>query len=567
MSRNIGLRLRHACPHGHKDCGTKDSLCGNCGDDYIRDLESTPQKAKAKAFAFGGSFDQDIGLVQNFQEEKKSSGCGGGRACEAQALDVDRLPCSDCGKQIGSNPLKCGICASILELPSNPAQPNIKYDDDFGPEYGSFGPCTVKRTIMTLENFRNSFEASKIHGFPFTGIDDFKRSASLLRHLLSQGIKLGIEGFNNSCFYIVLFWILSQGNIHERINRNCLSGYILYKLLWDLRFRLFVGRDIVEAFRLSLQEYPLFQRRQKEFNEGMNDPSDLLMLLEDNEIGILSKGPIFSENGCSFHICETTGERRCSSIQEALFVSVLHPSPIPVNCSIISFQFSQQKSDRFTGQTLGTEFEFPHDGVFLAGKLLMPRMFIIFKSQHYLVVFFIGKSFFLANSTSASKCGHFLPETCKISKKDAMELFRTQSHTIVFECVGNIPPPPNPYVEVAWFPPPPLPSVEVVRFFPPPPAPCAQVAPVPQRLAAPVQQVAPVPQRPAAPVSRARSTSKITVDDIQNGSDRWSCQGTSYSGRIERGIHQQQVYVLGNERYLSPQKLVDFLNFCESVNQ
>ena len=561
MNCNIGLR--HECPHGHKECGTNDRLCGNCGDDYMRDLESTP-----KAKAFGGLFDEDIGLDQKFKVEETSSVCGGGRACEALALDVDRLPCSDCGKKIGSNPLKCGICASILELPSNPAQPPINYHDVYGPAHGSFGPCTDERTSMTLEDFRNSFEASKIHGFPFTWIKQFKRSSSLLNSLISMNVIIGIEGFNNSCFYIVLFWMLSQGNMHERINTDCLSGHILYKILWDLRFRLFVGRDVVEAFRLSLQEYALFQRRKREFNQGMNDPFDLLMLLEDdNEIRILRKGPIFSEKGCSFHICETTGERRCSSIQDALCASVSSPSPVPENCSIISFQFSQQKSDHFTGQALGTEFEFPHDGVFLAGKLLRSIMFIIYKAQHYLAVLCVGESFFLANSTSASKCGHFLPETCEISEKDAMELFRTQAHTIVFECVGNIPPPPHPYVEVAWFPPPPPPSVEVVRFFPPQPAPCAQVAPVPQRLAAPVQQVSPVPQRPAAPVSRAQSRSEITVDDIQNGSDRWSCQGTSYSGRIERGIHQQQVYVLGNERYLRPKDLVEFLNFCESLNQ
>ena len=92
---NCSIGLRRTCPHEHEWCGTNGRLCGNCGDEYMRGLEESTPKAKA----FGG---EDIGLVQKFKVEETLSVCGGGRACEALALDVDRLPCSDCGKKIGS---------------------------------------------------------------------------------------------------------------------------------------------------------------------------------------------------------------------------------------------------------------------------------------------------------------------------------------------------------------------------------------------------------------------------------------------------------------------------------
>jgi len=98
-------------------------------------------------------------------------------------------------------------------------------------------------------------------------------------------------------------------------------------------------------------------------------------------------------------------------------------------------------------------------------------------------------------------------------------------------------------------------------------APVQQVAPVPQRLAAPVQQVAPVPQRLAAPVAKAQSRSQITVDDIRDGADRWFCEGTLYSGRIERDIYQQHAYIFENEYFLRLEDLVYSINFCESLNQ
>ena len=83
----------------------------------------------------------------------------------------------------------------------------------------------------------------------------------------------------------------------------------------------------------------------------------------------------------------------------------------------------------------------------------------------------------------------------------------------------------------------------------------------------PVQQVAPVPQRLAAPVAKAQSRSQITVDDIRDGADRWFCEGTLYSGRIERDIYQQHAYIFENEYFLRLEDLVYSINFCESLNQ
>lgn len=442
--------------------------------------------------------------------------------------------CYECNQPLGSNTQACGICASVAELPTNPAQPNIQYDDNFGPMINSFGPCTDDTTQRTLECFLMSFEASNKNRVPFTEIFGFNRNASLLRRLLSQGVILGIEGFNNSCYYVVVFWMLSQGNMHERINTDCLSGHILYKILWDLRAGLFVGRDIVEAFRLSLREYPLVQSSTIDFEKDMDDIGYLLGLLEDNEVGILKKGPMLSDTACSFHIHEITAVEH-GTIQQALCASMKSPSPVLQDGSIISFQFCQQKTqkgDKFTKQTLGTDFEFPYNGVIVNGKLFRPKMFIIYidGEKHYLMVLCIGELYFLANSLSASQCGHYLPEMREISEQDAMELFRTQAHTIVFECVGNFwPPPIQPY-----------PSVSDTWFPPPPPAPCAQVAyalpPPPPQLqqacgAQSAQPLPPPPQTANAKVYRRVLNIDTNLMDMIYCKNSWSLNIKGRNGK------------------------------------
>ena len=537
--------------------------------------------------------------------------------------------CVECNKPLGSNTQACAFCASLAESSLNQAQPVIPYDPHFGPMSNSFGPCTDETTRATLESFRKSFEAAKKNGHPFIGITDFKMGTSRLRELLSSGVIIGFEGFNNSCFWISVFWILSQGNMHERINTDCLSGHILYKIVWDLRSRLFVGRDIVEAFRLSLQEYPDVRRTLTQ--TGMDDPNCGLVILE--EVGILRKGPSLSLTGCSFHIHEVLGGNPAQTIQEALYTSVTHHSPVPDDGSIVSFQFCQQRgrNGRFMGQTLGTDFGFPHNGVVLVGKLLKVRMFIIFTSQHYLVVLCVGEAFFLSNSLSASQCGHFLPETREISEEEAMRLFRTQAHTIVFECVGDVPPPPLPCEQGHWVPP--LPQhVHCVQdpWVPPPPPPAPSAQQTSQqfdnpcvvwfvdqyRLYDPEQKVlrstmtgsiiddiragtyrveekgthkmidielrevpsddTPPPQQSITQFARAPKTSpassqKISITDISVSGKKWSCNGTEFSGKVEKTPHPQypqfliEVYYYETVKHTTLQELVGFLNFIKSI--
>jgi len=334
-----------------------------------------------------------------------------------------------------------------------------------------------------------------------------------------------------------------------------------------------VGRDIVEAFRLSLQEYPDVRRTLTQ--TGMDDPNCVLVMLED--LGILRKGPILSVTGCSFHIHEVLGGNTAQTIQEALYTSVSSPSPVPVNGSILSFQFCQQRGDgRFMGQTLGTHFEFPHNGVILAGKLLKVRMFIIFISQHYLVVLCVGEAFFLSNSLSASQCGHFLPETREISEQEAMEMFERQAHTIVFECVGNVPPPPAPCASGPWFPPPPPlpPCAQVAPALPPPPpAPRAQVdralPPPPLPPCAQVDRALLSPPPPPAP--SVKQNSNLTQSDITVSGEKWSCNGRAFSGKVEKMPHPKfpqvmmEVYFYENVSKTTLKDLVDFLNFIESI--
>ena len=423
--------------------------------------------------------------------------------------------CDECRKPIGSNTHSCAFCASFAESKLNPEQPNIGYNNHFGPAEGSFGPYTDERIKRLQEDLKTMFEvAQQRNGLKFP-INGKKVTPSRIIQLLSQNCVLGIEGMNNSCFGVVALWILSQGNAHTRIRTNCFAGYILYKILWELMTRLFVGRDLVDAFRLSLEAYPNIKRI-IQFGE-MDDPILLLSLLE--EVGILTKGPIFSENECSFNLNEYKLEGRppASSIQDAMLYSYTqnsHGSPVPENGSILSFKLCQQRPNQpFTKQILGTNFEFPHNGVILTGKLLRSKMFIIYDWQHYLVVLCVGEAFFLSNSLSASQCGHFLPETREISEEEAMMLFRTQAHTIVFECVGDVPPPPVSCAQCVWFPP------------PPPPAPSAQSAQAHEQKVIVWFDTAYRQYDPEQKVLRSTITGRI-IDDIRAGTYRVEEKGT-----------------------------------------
>ena len=397
MSRNIDLTTTHLCPHRHLDCGTNGRLCGNCGDDYMKQLLNESSNSSRIAFASGGRVSTE-------------------KVCE-------------CGKRQGSNRTNCGICASIWDSPSNTNQPEIPFDREIGPMKGSFGATSHEITRMVLEQLKIEYERIRqgLSSLPDMNSRLPRFTTNAIRNFLMEGYVFGIEGWNNSCFLVCVIWVLSQGDMWRRINTNTLSGYILYKIVFELRSRGFVGRDIIEAFRFSLREYSI-TRGGNDLERGLNDPNEVLGLLE--ECTILLRGPMFSDiGGCSFVVNETrVNENHFNNVQDAVCASI-SDSGVPIEGSILSFQLCLQK--------LGTQMPFPFDGIVVRGKLLRVKMFYIFRAQHYEVVFCVGDTFIRANSLSASINGHFLPVMTEISENEAMRLFRECAHTIVFSCDGD----------------------------------------------------------------------------------------------------------------------------------
>jgi hypothetical protein len=117
------------------------------------------------------------------------------------------------------------------------------------------------------------------------------------------------------------------------------------------------------------------------------------------------------------------------------------------------------------------------------------------------------------------------------------------------------PPPPPPCEQGVWVPPPPpRASFAQSRWFLPPsqPAPSAQVAWV---LSSPPQ------------------LGQILANHIVVSERTWSCEGRNHSGIVERSPHPQypqvlmEVYLFEKQRYTEIKLLVEFLNFCEIVNE
>ena len=351
--------------------------------------------------------------------------------------------------------------------PSNSEQPNIPFHPEIGPIEGSFGATSLEITSIVLRQYRIDYErfcqGSSL--LPNMNRKLPKLNANTIRRFRETGYVLGVEGWNSSCFWVCVIWVLSQGNMWRRINTNTLSGYILYMIACEFLLRGFLGRDIIEAFRLSLREHPTI--RGNDFEQGLNDPNEVLGMLED--LNILQKGPMFSHTGCSFVVHEARiGGQLFHSFQNAVNTSMIG-STRPNDNSILCFQLCQQngkfrqqldsrglplfdhngqpvfvQSKNLKGnpifeplQTVGTQIQFPFDGIVVRGKLFRVKMFYIFGRTHYQVVFCMGDNFFLANSLSASNNGHCLPVMTEISEDEAMRLFRECAHTVVFSCDGD----------------------------------------------------------------------------------------------------------------------------------
>jgi hypothetical protein len=588
FQESVAIDKRITCPYKAPLCES-DNLCDKCFDNKYPNNEKVQTR---RGTVCGGSTYEahDVIPLQGFLSDEK---------------------CDKCGKPVGSNPQTCVICASICESPLNPAQPPIHYDPHFGPAKGSFETCSDEITRITLEALEMSFRTSnRLNRLPISDITN-KHRVNCIKSLISKKCFIGIEYYNDSSYMIVLFWMLSQGNMHNWVNTHILAGYILNQILFRLRNNLFVGRSIVEAFRLSLREYSLGE-------QVMDDLGLLISFLENAKI--IKKGPMLSEAGCSFHINEVRCREPSNSIQDALCASMSSPLPFLENGSIISFQFFQQtEKGNLTHKTLGTNFEFPFDGVFVHGKLLRPRMFIIYQAQCFLVVLCVGESFFLTNILSASKCGHFLPETREISEEEAKVLFRTQAHTIVFECVGDVPqpqascasdplipqsqpqvpcvssgcvpsppppqvpgasghwvPPPQqqvPSVQVAWALPPtpssllPVCGAQVAQHLPPPPPPQASSAHFAQALPPPPEVPPPPQQAPCAQVAQPHESPELITVNIEDVRHYLDQDGMSKWFVSIRHLTRGQITISGGYIESTNQKNVFLYTFDSNVSR
>jgi hypothetical protein len=512
--------------------------------------------------------------------------------------------------------------------PENPNPPRgVEIDPTgvYGPRrIEDLGPCTpIEINALRIELWalfqlflKGTWQFSK--KFPET-------SASVLTKLAQSRIPIGFEGHENSCFVVMCFFIICfDKQIRGRIDTSKFAGFILLYIAQQFSSRLFVDRKMTQLFREEFSK--LLPPSYRDFVSRMSCPNEFLAKLE--EFGVIHKGPYFSKGDkednigqASFVVNEMYNKtssrkeddgKRCDSFPEAISLAI--GGNIPPPDSSLCFQFKEAFDEKGKAKSSGSgNMEFPINGFTVKGITFNLIFFTVIELSHYRAIFYLDGIFFHFNSNSPINEGHCLPVLTVLSEQDAMRLYNQFAHTVVFKCgrcddssrpqtvsetLASIPK----YVleETTW------PRIcktfmckdgtlvvvhsdgtsyvhetgkylgkltEPTIFVDPETrsfvevVPVQQVAPVPQRLAAPVQQVAPVPQRLAAPVAKAQSRSQITIDDIRDGPNRWSCEGTSYYGRIEKGIHQQQVYIFGNDRYLSPQKLVDFLNFGESVNQ
>ena len=508
MSQSNRLKQQFGC--GQNGCGQNGSLCDTCTDSYKGSTTITCPDGNLRC-SNKSLCDYCKGIADSLVSPKPHHAFGRKAVDVCPKQQITDM-CDECRKTIGSTS-GCQTCQVLLDSlsdsPLNPNKPRISYHCVFGPIEGSLGPSSPEITEKLLLTFKHQFKVFTEHGnFPFSGINDSpKCRESLFEDLLPKGIVLGVEGYNCSCYIAAAAWMLSMGSNHILINVYSLSGFILYKVIRDLRFRLFVGRNDIEALRLALQreyttEYLTKTRNPNgnfDFLKMENEPCDFLTILQD--MGILHNSILFSNTGCRFYVHERLNDGKPNeSIQKAVCKSLNCKLDRLSSGTCFSFQFFQQFSRASKSQSVGTTHSFPHNGIIVDGKLFLPKMVVLHHSHHYIVMLCVGDSFFLTNSLSAQNEGHFLPETHKLSEDEAMRLFKTQSHTIVFVCVGNAYAPPiqPPCAQSDWVPPPPpppqVPSAQSDWVSPPPPpAQCesCHLVPSPPPLPAPSAQQAP----------------------------------------------------------------------------
>ena len=629
------------CPENIQTC-CKDHLCNMCkatAESLKMNSSVGGGKASAKPVPTTESLKMNSAVgggkasakpVPTTESLKMNSAVGGGKA-SAKPVPMQNFTlekCPECPSTLGSN-ISCEYCQqyNILTMKSieimnshlnrNPPK-DISYDPNFGPLPGSFDWVTdasIAEFEMSYLNEFKKFQAGSVKLPDFRDLRQspiYRKMSSEMLLELTEKLSLGGEGYSNSCYIICVLWFFVLSEMWTRINTNTFTGYILYKMMFELRTRLFIGRDIIQIFRHALQKIAVFGGN--DFVRGLNSPDELISMLETqgiiNRLAPNEQYSDFDDKLSTFVVHQVLIEgAENSSFQQQVDAVIFQPktnvgSP-DRRISPFFFKLCQQKGGYRDKdgkleavQQTGTRLNFPANGIFVRGSLFEVSAFTIFGISHYRIVICFDGEFFLADSTSEENNGHYLPVMKLISKHEAMRLFYKSVHTIMFSPVSPSPSPSlstsqsfsfdlqasAPSMQVDWVPqstaqyapvvPVPQSPAQYMSVAPVPQsqAQYAPVAPVPHQSPAQYTSVAPVSQR-SAPVSKVKSKSKITLDDIQFHSTKWSCSGKSYSGSIQKVPYFMNprmlvdVYLFETQRFTDPQKLVEFLNFCESVNQ
>jgi hypothetical protein len=563
---------------GEEGCGQNDALCEFCQALSISNMEhasiTCPEKIQTCCK------DHLCNMCKATAESlKMNSAVWGGKASANPVPEQ----CPECPSTLGSNK-SCKYCQQYCmitqqsieimnsHLNRNPPK-DISYDPNFGPLQGSFDWVTdesiAELEMVYLDEFKRFQNGSvKLPDFRDLRLSPiYRRMSSEMLLELIEKLSLGGEGYHNSCYIICMIWLFVLSEMWTRVNTSTFTGYILYKMMFELRTRLFIGRNITQVFRRSLQEIAVFGGN--DFVRGLNSPDELISMLETqgiiNRLALNEQYSDFDIKMSTFVVHQELIEGVVNpSFQQQVDAVIFQPTSATSKDTRISpffFKLCQQKGGyrdnygkREAVQQSGTRMPFPADGIIVRGSLFEVSAFTIFEISHYRIVFCFDGEFFLADSTSEENSGHYLPVMKLIHKHEAMRLFYNNVHTVMFSPVSPSPSTSQsfsfdlqasaPCMEVGWVPPPPAQYTSVAR----------------------------VPQSPA-PVSKTQSKSKITVDDIQFHSTKWSCSGKSYSGPIEKVPYFMNphllvnVYLFETLRFTDLQTLVEFLNLYESVNQ
>jgi len=520
MSKNFDLQQQFSFGCGQNGCGNHGGLCPTCEKSFIA---STEMKCPD-----GNSHCTDAklcNLCQSIaQSVVKTRGWAfGGSACEAPDVKplqrlrtaADKL-CLDC--QRGNPQQGCSVCAMMRKT-------------------HEVEPFTKQAVEQLYKNLKEQFKPS------LTG-----RTFQLKIALDSQTIG-SIDWTMHNCAHSAFVLMLASSNAGmNSINQKIFAGYMLAVIIKSLQETGKCDPILLEVFRLELSN--LFRNlawsnwsELTDFGNLYNECVKLNIILGDNVVIVPQK----------MHVAPFLNGKTVSLCVEA---QQWVPSINHLKYGI----FSSDTNSRFC----------------LKGAVLFPN-------NHFSVIQIIGEQIWLIDGMG-KRTGEFTAESTKTRLKNVSDfqqmcsdygaffffeeipsffeakfdssLFPPQQATSA-QIVPALPPPPAPCASGPWSPPP---------AFPPPPPPCVQIVPaLPPSQLAPSAQVAWV--LPSPP-----QLGQIIENHIVVSGRTWSCEGKKYSGIVEKSPHPQfpsflmEVYLFETQRYTEIKLLVEFLNFCESVN-